>query len=388
MSESLYGPERFRKNFPHTREPGIYFNHAALSPLPDRTAAAVQRSLESRQKLPVDDFMSLDFPVMEQTRTRLATLIGASGGSRIAFTPNTSFALSIIANGFPFEPGDEVLLYEEEFPSNVYPWLVQQARGVKVQRFSGVNGCFALDDVRRALNPNTRILALSAVQFVSGFRADLPALSEICRANGTFLVVDAIQALGHSPVEVQAWGIDALCSGCHKWLMTPQGLGFLYMSEAFQERIAVTAKGWLSVASVWELFDTEQPLNPGMSRFEPGTFNLPAIHGLNQSLGLLEEAGYDNIRRHVLRLGDLLHEKLEGSGLQLYGPQEPEHRSAIRTYRLPEHIDPHALYETLCRAGLYLSVRNGLLRFSPYFYNTEAETEKAAALVTDCLLRS
>lgn len=378
-------PETYRAAFPHTAERGIYLNHAALSPLPAATVAAVQRSLENRQRFPVDDFLSTDFPVLEQTRERLAQLIGATDGSRIAFTPNTSFALNIIASGFPFAPGDEVLIFDEEFPSNVYPWLVQQARGVQVRRFSGTNGCFTLDDITRALTPRTRFLALSAVQFVSGFRADLRAISEICRANGTFLVVDAIQALGQSPVCVQTDGIDALCSGCHKWLLSPQGLGFMYMSEAFQDKIAVTAKGWLSVASVWDLFDTAQPLNPGMSRFEPGTFNLPAIHGLNESLKLILEAGPARIRTHILKLGDWMRAQLEPTSLRLYGPENENNRSAILTFRLPEGTSADAIQAHLIRNGVIASVRNGLLRFSPYFYNTIAEAETAAGILTKAL---
>lgn len=388
MSNTGLHPEAYRAAFPHTAERVIYLNHAALSPLPAATVFAVQRSLENRQHFPVDDFLSADFPVLEQTRQRLAQLIGATDNSRIAFTPNTSFALNIIASGFPFVPGDEVLLFDEEFPSNVYPWLVQQMRGVEVRRFSGINGCFTLDDITRALTPRTRILALSAVQFVSGFRADLRTISEICRSNGTFLVVDAIQALGQSPVCVQTDGIDALCSGCHKWLLSPQGLGCMYMSEAFQEQITVTAKGWLSVVSVWDLFDTVQPLNPGMSRFEPGTFNLPAIHGLNESLKLIHEAGPTRIRAHVLELGNRMRAQLEPTSLRLYGPENDENRSAILTFRLPENKSPEAIQTHLFRNRVIASVRNGLLRFSPYFYNTKAEIDAAASILADGLASS
>ncbi|AXJ01105.1 Selenocysteine lyase/Cysteine desulfurase [Cyclonatronum proteinivorum] len=388
MSTSGFNPETYRRHFPHLHDGGIYFNHAALSPLPSATVKAVTQSLERRQHMPVDDFMDTDWPVMAQTREQLAALTGASGPDRIAFMPNTSFALSIIANGFAFEKGDEVLVFQDEFPSNVYPWLLQEARGVKVRCFSGTNGCFTPDDVAVALTSHTRIFAVSAVQFLSGFRADLSSIAKLCRANGTFLVVDAIQALGHSPVSAEADGIDALCAGCHKWLMTPQGLGFLYLSEAFQDRIAVTAKGWLSVASVWDLFDTHQPLNAGMSRFEPGTFNLPAIHGLHKSLELLTETGPENIRRHVLALGAALHTQLEDTPLKRYGPAEETKRSAIITFRLPEHTDTAMFGKRLAEKGLIGSVRNGLLRFSPYFYNTQAEVSKAADIIKDVLLQN
>ncbi len=375
-----FNPEIYRSHFPHINDGGIYLNHAALSPLPLAVTEAVTASLKRRQQGAIDHFET-EFPIIENTRYLLSQLIGADGGHQLAFTPNTSFAISIIAQGIDWEPGDEVLLYEREFPSNVYPWLQLKPKGVEVAYLSDDRGKISVPHVKSALKRNTKVLSISAVQFLSGYRADLAEISSLCKANGTKLVVDAIQALGHSPVNVSKLGIDALCCGGHKWLMSPQGIGFMYMSDEFRDQISITAKGWLSVENVWDLFDTNQSLHPNMNRFEPGTYNIPAITGMHEALTIILEAGVENIRRHVLELTDFIISELIRAGLMLYGTHEDENRSAIVSFILPPHINSEDLVRQLGNKKVYVSARSGLLRISPYFYTTRKETERAVTII-------
>lgn len=379
-STSQFEPAAYRHLFPHISDGGIYLNHASLSPLPTSVTDAVFDSLSRRQTGTVDHFET-EYPRIEETRELLSKLIGAEGGRQIAFTPNTSFALNMIAQGLDLKPDDHVLVYEREFPSNVYPWLELQSNGVGVRYLPDENGIITIESVLRHLKPETKLLAISAVQFLSGFRVDLQEISRLCKANGTYLVVDAIQALGHSPIDVRETGIDALCAGGHKWLMCPQGVGFMYMSDEFRDRLKVRNKGWLSVESIWDLFDTGQPLNPEMKRFEPGTFNIPAIMGMRESLKLLIEMGPEAVNNHILKLNSHIISELTGAGLLLYGTQEDTSRSAIVSFMLPDHINSDLLVEQLNKEKVYVSSRSRLLRLSPYFYTLEEEIERAVDVI-------
>ncbi|MCH8556296.1 MAG: aminotransferase class V-fold PLP-dependent enzyme [Balneolia bacterium] len=379
-STTSFNPAAYRDLFPHTQNDGVYLNHASLSPLPSTVIEAVAKSLQRRQNGAVDHFET-EFPLIEETRRLISRLIGAEGGHQIAFTPNTSFALNIIAQGLELRQGDEILIYEREFPSNVYPWLQLRTNGVEVSYLPDDNGIITTESVSRNLKPETKVLAISAVQFLSGFRADLQEISRLCKANGTYLVVDAIQSLGHCPVDVCDIGIDALCAGGHKWLMCPQGIGFMYMSDEFRDRLKVKNKGWLSVESIWDLFDTSQPVNPEMKRFEPGTFNIPAIMGMRQSVKLLLEIGPAAINSHTLNLNSYIISELTNAGLLLYGTQEDKFRSAVVSFVLPEHIDSNLLAEQLKEERIYVSSRSGLIRLSPYFYTLEDEIKRAVAVI-------
>lgn len=380
-------PEQYHHLFPHVAEGGIYMNHAALGPIPTVVMQAVRQALENRQTGGIDSF-DQELPVLNETRERLSRLIGAEGGHQIAFMHNTTTALNMIAGGLDFQEGDEVLLFEQEFPSNVYPWLTQQRRGLRPRFIPSENGCFSLDDIAARITPKTRVLALSAVQFLSGFRAPLPEICELCHQNGVLVIADGIQASGIAPIDVARSGVDAYCSGAHKWLLSPQGIGFMYLRDALRDRLQLTGKGWLSVEDIWDLFNFEQENYADMKRFEGGTYNIPAVFGLCESLKLLEEVGIERIRRHVLGLHHIIEKPLREAGCRLYGSEEEDFRAGIITFALPESASVGQVQRALEREQVYASVRNQKLRFSPFFYTTEAQAERAAAAVLEVLQKS
>ncbi len=379
----MYSPHDFRPLFPHIREGSIYLNHAALSPLPEPSVNAALKILRNRQTASVDRF-DQELPVIDQCRQRAAELIGAGSPESIAFVQNTSTGLSYIANGLGLEPGDEILLYEKEFPSNVYPWKMLEKNGITLRFIQDEDGTA---DVRRfaaRMTEKTKVVAVSGVQFLSGYRIDLQKLGSVCRKNNTLLVVDAIQAAGPCEIEAAKWGIDALCCGGHKWLMAPRGIGFMYASPELTQRLQPCMQGWLSVERIWDFFDTGQPLHPDMKRFEPGTYNIAGIAALSESLRILLEAGRTNVSEHVAGLNNQIRERLLAGDMHVYGSASPEHTSGIVTFMLPENQSAKKLTERLTGENIFISARDGKMRISPYFYTTPDE----ASYVADMILKA
>jgi cysteine desulfurase / selenocysteine lyase len=238
--------------------------------------------------------------------------------------------------------------------------------------------------VYEALRPRTRILAISAVQFLSGYRADLAVLGEVCRSRGILLIVDAMQAVGGVTVDVQAMKIDGMAAGAAKWQMGPQGIGFLYLTEELQARVHQKYLGWLSVENPWDFFNFDQALAPTANRYEGGTVNIPGMWGLHAALSTLLEVGLDVVESHILALtGVLLEEFRTIEGATVYSPPNMNERSGILTIVPPTGIDPTAAFDELTRRKVYISLRGGKLRYSPHFYNTPDEMRSVAAVTKE-----
>jgi selenocysteine lyase/cysteine desulfurase len=376
----MFNPEIWRDEFPHTNENSVYLNHAAISPLPKGTTDLVKRSLKMRQSGSVEDFQKDDL-MMEKTRILASKLINAPSIHQIAFIPNTSHGLNIIANGIPLKENDEILLHPFEFPTNVYPWMNQVKRKVKLKFLPENDGRLPLHIVEQHITPRTRIFALSAVQFISGFKADLKAITTLCHKHGIFVVVDGIQAAGCVPIDVKDSGIDAFCAGGHKWMMCPQGVGFLYLSERLLTTLTQTELGWLSVKEPWDFFNFSQEIKRSASRFECGMANVPGLYGMCGSLDLLLKVNPNNAFEHIKKLGNIIAKELTEVGFELYTDITDVHRSGITTFTLPKYFDETELLNTLSSEKIYISVRNHKLRFSPHFYNTEADVYMATDTV-------
>ncbi len=224
--------QALRRRFPHTRTQ-IYLNHAATGPLSRPVVQAVRRYLQQRYLGPIDNYEELA-PIIDETRRLVATVLGTTP-DRIAFAPNTSSALGLLAQGLDWRPGDRIAIPACEFPANVYPFMNLQHRGVQIDWIPHREGTFTVEDVARALTPRTRLVTLSWVQFLSGFRADLAQIVACCHERGVWVSVDAIQGLGALPIDVEATGIDLLAAGTHKWLMGLQGLAVCYVRPELQE---------------------------------------------------------------------------------------------------------------------------------------------------------
>jgi selenocysteine lyase/cysteine desulfurase len=324
---------------------------------------------------------------MERCRDKLAQLIHAESAERFAFTPNTSEAINIVAGGLQLKKGDHILLNTAEFPANVYPYINLKSKGVAIDFIKDHNGVITPDMIEDAITPNTRVLALSAVQFLSGYRADLKTIGELCQKHDIIFVVDGIQAVGAMEINVQEMNIDALASGAHKWQMGPQGIGFLYISEQLQNKINQTSVGWLSVETPWQLFNYNQSLSQTARRYETGTYNIPGIYGYDAALELLLEVGTATIENRLHNLTQFIVEGFSDTkNASVYTPIEASERAGIVTLTLSESIDADQLLEYLKSQHITLAVREGKVRFSPHFYNTKEEVAQTVSILKDYLV--
>ncbi len=354
-----------RREFP-IAERVTYLNHAAIGPIPLRARDAMVAG--------ADEYLLLDRAAWaaraRHVRERSAVLINARP-DQIAFIKNTSEGLSLAANGIDWQPGDNAIVPLDDFPSVVYPWRNLAGQGVEARLIPARDGRMLLDDLRAAIDRRTRAIAISTVQFKSGFRCDLAAIGELCRAHDLLFVVDGIQSLGALACDVQAAGIDVLAADAHKWLMGPQGIGIFYCSDRALERLAVRTVGWLSVREPFQ-FSLEIDLLPDARRFEPGSENSIGIFGLGGTLDLIAELGIDAIEARVLALTDLLCDGLARKGYHVRSPRGACERSGIVIFDSAAHATD-ALFERLTAERIAVSVRGGGIRVSPHYYNTEAE---------------
>jgi len=358
-------------------------NHAAVSPLSTRVLRAQIGHLQDRSSGKIETYWD-DIKQVEETMRCVQRLINAESIDRIALAGNTSDALNIIASGIDWNPGDRVLLNDLEFPSNVYPYYHLKHQGVEIDFIHCPDGRVTPEAIYASLRPRTRILAISAVQYLSGYRAELAVLGEVCRSRGILLIVDAMQAVGGVTVDVQAMKIDGMAAGAAKWQMGPQGIGFLYLTEELQARIHQKYLGWLSVENPWDFFRFDQALAQTARRFQGGTLNIPGMWGMHAALSTLLEVGPEVIESHILALtGDLLDQFREIEGVKLYSPEALGERSGIVTIVPPNEVDPTAAYEELSRRRLFLSLRGGKLRYSPHFSNSMDEIRTAASMTKE-----
>ncbi len=363
---------KYRELFPSV-ENQVYLNHAACSPLPVPALEATQNLLEE-QHLFGCRFSGGWGEHVTHIRTTAARFIGASE-DEVALTRNTSHGLLLVANGLPWREGDNMVLPDCEFTANVYPWVTLKRRGVEL-RFAPTQGNRILpEDIAAQMDERTRLVAISAVQFGSGFRCDLHAISGICRERGALLCVDAIQALGQMPFNASDPPVDFLSAGGPKWLMAPLGTGIFYCRKPLVEQLAPVFMGWRSTVDPENYFQYDMPWHPTARRFEEATINIPGLLGMQASMELLMEAGLARIHKHLLHLTDVLAEGLRAKGYVVTSAMELEsERSGILCFKHPEYAAEVA-YEKLTDAGVIVSLRGEVIRVSPHFYNTEGDIE-------------
>lgn len=368
-------PEAFRALVPITRR-CAYLNHAAMGPLPSPALLAMEAAAREQSDLG-SEMMSAYDAVKEATRGEVARLIRATP-EEIAFTRNTVEGLSVVASGIDWKPGDVVVADTQEFPGNVYPWLNLEARfGVKVRLVPAENGRVTAESLIAAADERTRLVTVSFVQFSSGYRIQLGTLGAFCRARGIFLVVDGIQGVGVLPLDVVGSQVDFLACGAQKWLLGPPGIGFLYIRRPLWEQVALTDLGHGSVLPHPQRYlDYRFALRPDARRFEGGVMSHASLRGLCESLRLLGSAGAGRIEARVLALTQRLADALLGRGYRLLSPRGPGEGSGIVSFTHPREPS-EALLARLRVGGVIASVREGALRFSPHYYNTEDEIDAA-----------
>lgn len=372
-----FDPESLDREFP-SRRTSIQFNHAAVCPLPARGAealAAYARRASERGGLDYREWIR----EANAVRRLAAALIGAGapvGGERsLAIVPNTTWGLNLIASGLDWNPGDSIVTTESEFPANLAPWLALQRRGIVVRRISTEDGAFTAAQIERACDATTRLVSLSAVSFHTGFTAPIAAIGASCRSRGILFGLDAIQAVGVVPIDVQADSIDFLSADGHKWMLGPEGCGILFTTPELRARLT-PPPGWTNLKRMHPT-DYSVPSEPAYvddaTRFEVGALPTPGVYALAASLRLLIEIGIDRVGVRIAETLEPLREGLPALGFApVLFPEAPP--SGILAARPPPGKDARFFYKKLEQQGIVASAREGFLRFSPHVGNDPSES--------------
>ncbi len=360
-----------RSEFPVTAR-WAFFDHAAVAPLTARARKALgayAADLADNGDVHHGRWMQR----IEEVRGLFGRLLHADPLD-IAFVKNTSEGIGIVAEGFPWRTGDNVVIAEEEYPANQYPWLNLAGGGVGVRRVASRGSRLVFDDIRAAVDDRTRIVSLSWIEFASGFRNDLDALCHLCREKRALVFVDAIQGLGVYPLDVQTTPIDFLAADGHKWLLGPEGAGIFYLRRELVERLHPVGVGWNSVIAAQDFSHIDFTLKPHAGRWESGSHNVVGVTALWASLELLLEIGIPNIATRIEELTDYLCDRSGEAGLTVFSSRRPGEKSGIVS--LVFSGDAQALKRRCQDAGIVINHRAGRVRLSPHCYNTVEEIER------------
>jgi len=369
-----------KKEFPVTVN-RIFFDHAKVCPLPRRVRNAVDVFTKDACEHGTKNYQGWMVRVNE-VRERFAQLINA-GEDEVAFVKNTSEGISIVANGLDWEEGDNVVIPDIEFPANVYPWWNLKRLGVETRMVKAQGGCVLFDDLVAQTDVRTRVVSVSSVECNSGFKNDLRRIGAFCKERGILFCVDAIQSLGALPIDVKRDSIDFLAADGHKWMLSVEGLGGFYISKDALEKIYPVTVGWDSVVDAWDFMNYNFTFRPDARRFEEGSFNTMSIHALGAALDLLLGVGIEIIESRILLLCDYLVEGLQQRGVKILSSMVPEERSGIISFVLGANLTELATY--MAENDVSLTVRDGMVRLSPHFYNSEAEADRFFDLLDNFL---
>lgn len=349
-----------------------YFDHAAVCPLPEPARAAIAAWADDVAANGTAHWLRYAAQ-LDGVRRRGAELIGAEP-DEIALVRNTTEGINLVAEGFPWRAGDNVVTPADEFPSNQYPWMHLADHGVETRRVPVAGGRVDPSAVEAACDSRTRLIAVSWVGYASGWRNDLDAFIEIARRRGAYLFVDAIQALGVFPLDVQKTPVDFLAADGHKWLLGAEGAGLFYMRREHLDLLRPVGVGWNSVANT-DFSRIELKFKPSAARYEGGTYPMGLLAGLGASLDLLASFPRHAIAARVLEVSELAVERLRAVGAIVHSAREPERASGIISFGLPGR-DPVVLRKRCLERGVVLSCRAGRLRISPHAYNDASDVDR------------
>ena len=360
----------FRRDFPEL-EQVVHLNSAAMSLMPRQAKAALAEALADRQ---VSSEKRSDIRLGRENRTRhrIAKLIRCSPGE-ICMVTNTSEGLNIIAQGLNLRKGDNVVLGEREHIANVLPWLNLQKQGIHVKRVSSEYGRDYSDSLLAAVDDRTRVVAVSYVGWIDGFRLDLANIGRFCREREIYFSVDAIQGVGAMDLDVSASSISFLSCGGYKWLMSPSGTGFIYVRRDLLPELEPRYLSYLSIDSDAERFDFRIRLKDDATRFRLGSISDIGIAALERSLDMILGIGIQRVQTHITELNGYAARALAQKGYTIVSDLSPEHRSGIISFH---GQDVRAKYDRLIARGIIVSFRNGGIRLSPHFYNNREDIER------------
>jgi cysteine desulfurase / selenocysteine lyase len=357
--------EQYRDQFPVTKSL-IYLNHAAVAPLSRRAAEAMQHLAQDAL-----DYGSFHYgewmATYEGIRKSTASLINAKP-EEIAISKNTSEGIAIVATGIRWKPGDVIVAFEEEFPANYFPWKRLEAAGVEVRWLSIFDSLERIDEAAKG----ARLLAISYVNYLNGYRVDLAAIGEICARRNCLYFVDAIQGLGAFAIDVEAAKIDALSADAHKWLLGPEGCAVLYVRQDKQDQIEPSQIGWTNFARHTDYSSRDMTLRADAGRYESGTLNTIGCYGLRAALDLLLEVGIERIQPVVQGLGDQIWNGARALGFECSGQRSAETAAGIVSIRKPG-VESQLIVRKLKDQGIIAAPRQGWVRLSPHFYISPAD---------------
>ncbi len=361
-----------RKYFPHLEKGFIYFNHASTGPVSTPVIDRLTKLLKEKSEDKMDDYTGF-LKVVDETKDILSKMINCNA-ERIAFVDNTSNGLNILAQSINWKKGDRILLNDVEFPANVYPFLNLKKHGVEVDFVKSSNGIVTAEQIINSVKAETKLISVSFVQFLSGYKADLEKIGNYCRANNIIFCVDGIQGIGTQSIDVTSYKIDFLSCGTQKWLMGMQGLAFIYVDKELQNKLIPANVGWLSVENAWNLLDYKMHLKSSANVFQGGTMNTFGIYTFNTSLKIFNEFGFEEVYENVLSNTKYFINKLDEIGLSCLIKDCSESELAGIVSIKPNN--PEEIFNKLSVKKIICSLREGLIRFSPHFYNTFEDIDK------------
>jgi selenocysteine lyase/cysteine desulfurase len=350
----------------------VYMNHAAIAPLSSPAAEAMKQWVENALcygSLHYDQWLA----AYRGLRQAAAQLIGANS-DEIAIVKNTSEGISTISLGLNLRPGDKVVAFREEFGANFFPWKRLESKAIHMEWLSIWDPPEAISEACRG----ARLLTISFVQYLSGYRADLETIGEICRLRGCLFFVDAIQGLGAFPVNVRKMGIHALAAGGHKWLLGPEGCGILYVQKEVQEQIVPAVLGWTNFAHAHDYASRDMTFRPDAGRYECGTLNTAGCFGLRAAIELLLKIGIDKIAAEVQARADEIAAAVSAKGYEVMCRRTPATGAGIVSFRKPG-VDSRVIVAVLQKQGVITAARQGWVRASPHFYNSPEDVERMLA---------
>ena len=363
--------EKSRSYFPHLKNGIIYFNHASTAPINTLMKNRIDEFLKERSEYALDDYWAFK-AVADETKSMLGKMINCSG-ERIAFLDNTTNGIIWLAQGIDWKSGDRIILNDVEFPANVYPFLQLKEKGVEIDFIKSSNGIVTAEEIIDAIKPETKLLSISFVQFLSGYRIDLEKIGRVCKEKKIIFSVDSIQGLGAIRLDVEKFNIDFLANGTQKWMLGLQGLAFIYVRKELQDKMKSAPIGWLAVKDAWNLLNFDLTTKETGERFQPGTLNNLGIYAFNSSMKLFKEFGFDEIEKRILSNSKYFIEELAKIGYKSPLVSFPEmHLSGIVSFRSQ---DAQKIFDILSQKKIVCSLREGYIRFAPHFYNTKQDID-------------
>jgi cysteine desulfurase / selenocysteine lyase len=369
--------QAIRDLFPVVRSK-TYLNSAAIGPMPMTSVSAVAAQLDD-----VATGGAIHLSDWVETKNRVRCVVAEMLGVRsddVAFTRNTSDGLCAVAAGLDWDPGDNIVSFANEFPANYYPWKkVSEDHNVELRLCPERDGRIDLDEFCGLIDGRTRLVSVSAVQYLSGFRVDLERVGRIARKHGALFCVDIIQAFGAMPLDLPTQFVDIAAGSSYKWLCSPEGCGIFYLGERARSRVRPTSRGWTSVEHAWDFDNHEQPLVTDSRAWETGMGGSALFYGLEQSLQLLRNTGVRWIEKYLGELTDHLCELVPSKKYRIASSRAPGERSQVVSLVPLNGTGAADIVDRLALDNVVVSARGNTIRIAPHFFNNFEDIETAAA---------